>query len=130
MGAVIIYHDHIREVVEEYSGYVPNTTNQRMELTAAVEALKRLKTPSRVNLYSDSAYLVNAFLQDWFSGWLRRGWKNARNQPVSNQDLWEELLVLAKKHEITWIKVKGHSDNFWNNRCDELAREAIKKGLE
>ncbi|HHT37629.1 MAG: ribonuclease HI [Candidatus Wallacebacter cryptica] len=129
-GAVIIYHDHIREVVEEYSGYVPNTTNQRMELTAAVEALKRLKTPSRVNLYSDSAYLVNAFLQDWFSGWLRRGWKNARNQPVSNQDLWEELLVLAKKHEITWIKVKGHSDNFWNNRCDELAREAIKKGLE
>lgn len=129
-GAVIIYHDHIREVVEEYSGYVPNTTNQRMELTAAVEALKRLKTPSRVNLYSDSAYLVNAFLQDWFSGWLRRGWKNARNQPVSNQDLWEELLVLAKKHEITWIKVKGHSDNFWNNRCDELAQEAIKKGLE
>ena len=128
-GVVIIYQDRIREVIEEYSGYVPNTTNQRMELTAAIEALKRLKTGSKVNLYSDSAYLVNAFLQDWFSGWLKRGWKNAKNQPVSNRDLWEELLALAEKHEINWIKVKGHSDNHWNNRCDQLARAAIKQGL-
>jgi ribonuclease HI len=128
-GVVIIYQDRIREVIEEYSGYVPNTTNQRMELTAAIEALKRLKTGSKVNLYSDSAYLVNAFLQDWFSGWLKRGWKNAKNQPVSNRDLWEELLAFAEKHEINWIKVKGHSDNHWNNRCDQLARAAIKQGL-
>lgn len=96
---------------------------------AAIQALEKLKTPCLVNLYSDSAYLVNAFNQDWFSGWLRRGWKNSKNQPVSNQDLWERLLKLSDVHKITWVKVKGHADNKWNNRCDDLARGAIKDGL-
>ncbi len=128
-GTVIIYHDSIREEVEEYSGFVSETTNQRMELTGAIEGLKRLQDSTKVKLYSDSAYLINAFNQDWFSGWLSRGWRNSKNQPVSNQDLWEELLALSQKHDITWVKVKGHSDNHWNNRCDELAKEAIKQGL-
>ncbi|HKM16687.1 MAG: ribonuclease HI [Firmicutes bacterium] len=127
-AAILIYNDRFRQHVKEYSGHAEHTTNQRMELTAAIEGLKRLKTSCRVKLYSDSAYLVNAFARDWFAGWKRRDWKNARNQPVSNQDLWEQLLELAKKHDIEWIKVEGHADNDWNNRCDQLAREAIKQG--
>lgn len=129
-GAIIIYTDNFREQVQEISGFHPHTTNQRMELTAAIEGLKRISPGAQVCLYSDSAYLVNAFVQDWFAGWIKRGWKNAHNQPVSNRDLWEELLLLSKKYDISWIKVKGHSDNYWNNRCDELAREAIKRGLD
>ena len=96
---------------------------------AAIEGLKRLKTRCHVNLYSDSAYLINAFNQNWFAGWLARGWLNAKNQPVKNQDLWEQLLNLSGTHKIKWIKVKGHSDNQWNNRCDQLAKEAIKQNL-
>ncbi|MGB4140001.1 MAG: ribonuclease H, partial [Limnochordia bacterium] len=88
-----------------------------------------LKTGCRVKLYSDSAYLINAFTLRWIDGWRKRGWKNARNQPVSNRDLWEQLLELAGQHDIEWIKVEGHADNYWNNRCDQLAREAIKQGL-
>lgn len=124
-----MYNDNIREHIKESSGFVPSTTNQRMELLAAIKALETLKTRCRVNLHSDSAYLVNAFKQDWFSGWLKRGWRNSKNQPVSNQDLWEQLLELNKLHEITWVKVKGHSDNKWNNRCDELAKAAIKNSI-
>lgn len=100
-----------------------------MELTAAIKALEMLKSPCNVTLYSDSAYLINAFKQNWFSGWLKRGWKNSKNQPVSNQDLWERLLELNDIHEITWVKVKGHGDNKWNNRCDELAKAAIKNEI-
>lgn len=127
-GVVMIYTGKQKHI-KEFSGFVDNTTNQRMELTAAIEGLKRLKTSCHVNLYSDSAYLINAFNQNWFAGWLTRGWLNAKNQPVKNQDLWEQLLGLSKTHKIKWIKVKGHSDNEWNNRCDELAKEAIKQGL-
>lgn len=129
-GVVMIYKDHVREYIKEFSGFAPHTTNQRMELTAAVKGLHKLKTNTSVNLYSDSAYLINAFQKNWFQGWLERSWKNAKNQPVSNRDLWEQLLELSKKHRIEWIKVKGHSNNKWNNRCDQLAREAITQGLD
>jgi ribonuclease HI len=97
-----------------------------MELTAAIEALSRLKYPCKVLLYSDSAYLVNCFNNRWYEGWQRNGWKNSKGQPVENQDLWQRLLELMQKHDVSYIKVKGHSDNEWNNRCDELARAAIK----
>jgi len=106
---------------KEISGGVLSTTNNRMELTAAIEALKKLKKPCSVTLYSDSAYLVNAFLQGWLISWKRNGWKNSTKQPVSNMDLWQELDTLSGIHQITWRKVKGHSDHEYNNRCDALA---------
>ncbi len=113
--------------IKEISGFAAHTTNQRMELTAAVEGLKALRAACAVTLYSDSAYLVNAFGQDWFGKWERNGWLNARKQPVENQELWRELLRLSRIHRVTWVKVKGHSGDTWNERCDVLAREAIVK---
>jgi ribonuclease HI len=119
-----LYGGHVKEL----SGSAEWTTNQRMELTAAIRALKSLNQRCRVTLCSDSAYLINAFQQNWFRKWLANDWRTARgNKPVENRDLWEELLALAKMHRIKWVKVKGHSDNKWNNRCDQLAREAIEQ---
>ncbi|WP_232698907.1 ribonuclease HI [Brevibacillus daliensis] len=122
-GAVLFYGEHKKEM----SGYAENTTNNRMELQAAIEALSILKEPCKVTLHSDSAYLVNCFQQGWYKGWLKKGWKNSKNQPVENQDQWKELLKLMEKHDVTYVKVKGHADNEWNNRCDELAVGAIKR---
>lgn len=110
---------------KELSGFEAMTTNNRMEIQAAIEALKALKYPCRVQLYSDSAYLVNAFRQNWLTNWQRNGWINSKKDPVENQDLWRELLAVARPHQVEWIKVKGHADNPYNNRCDELARAAI-----
>lgn len=112
---------------KEISGGEESTTNNRMELTAAMEALKKLKKPCSVHLYSDSAYLVNAFLQGWIISWKRNGWKNSTKQQVSNKDLWLELDRLASLHNITWCKVKGHSDHEYNNRCDALAVAEVVK---
>lgn len=112
---------------KEISGFEPATTNQRMELTAALRALEALKYPCRVKLYSDSAYLVNAFLQDWISRWERNGWLNVKKEPVENQDLWRELIRLNRIHRVEWIKVAGHAGDPANERCDELAREAIAR---
>lgn len=112
---------------KEVSGGVLSTTNNRMELTAAIEALRKLKKPCSVTLYSDSAYLVNAFLQGWLMSWKRNGWKNSSKQPVSNMDLWQELDKLNQIHQITWRKVKGHSDHEYNNRCDALAVAEVSK---
>lgn len=123
-GAVLLYGPHKKEI----SGFVLHTTNQRMELTAAIKGLEQLNRSCRVNLYSDSAYLVNGFTKGWIENWQRNGWLNAKKEPVSNSDLWQALAELSNIHDIKWIKVKGHSDNKWNNRCDALAREAIKKG--
>ncbi|MGG1664565.1 ribonuclease HI [Brevibacillus sp. NRS-1366] len=122
-GAVLMYGQHIKEM----SGAEPNTTNNRMELQAAISALSTLKEACKVTLYSDSAYLVNCFKQGWYKGWLKNGWKNSKGQPVENQDLWKELLRLMEIHQVEYVKVKGHADNKWNNRCDELATGAIKQ---
>ncbi len=116
-GAILMIGDNKKEI----SGGSPDTTNNIMELTAVIEALKTLKRPCRVNLYSDSAYVVNAFVQKWIYGWLKKNWKTASNEPVKNQELWKELYSLTKIHDVTFNKVKGHSDNEFNNRCDELA---------
>ncbi len=107
---------------KEISGGSANTTNNIMELTAVIEALKMLKRPCKVNIYSDSAYVVNAFVQKWIYGWMKKGWKTAGNEPVKNKELWQELYELTKIHDVTFNKVKGHADNEFNNRCDELAR--------
>lgn len=122
-GAILIY----KEKKLELSGYEAHTTNNRMELLAPIEALSRLKEPCEVDVYSDSAYLTNAFLQNWLGNWVRRGWVKSDKKPVENRDLWEKLLQLASVHRIAWHKVKGHADNPLNNRCDELATGEIKK---
>ena len=114
-------------VEKELTGAEKNTTNQRMEMMAALQGLKALKEPCRVFLYSDSAYLVNAFNQNWLKKWQRNGWMTVNEKPVVNQDLWKELLELSRKHRVEWIKVKGHSDNALNNRVDRLAQKAIDK---
>ncbi len=122
-GSILMYKDTKKEI----SGGKENTTNNVMELTAVIEGIKLLKFPCKVKLYSDSAYVVNAFNQKWIYGWLKNGWKNASKEPVKNKELWQELYNLTKIHDVEFIKVKGHADNEFNNRCDELARNAIKK---
>ena len=115
------------KVEREYSGADAQTTNNRMEVLAVIEGLKRLKEPCKVDIFSDSAYTVNAFLEGWIYGWKKNGWKKADGKSVQNVDLWEELYNLTKIHEITFHKVAGHADNERNNRCDALARAAIKE---
>ncbi len=110
---------------KEYSGSATETTNNRMEVIAVIEGLKRLKYPCKVEVYSDSAYTVNAFEEGWIYGWKKSGWKKSDGKAVLNVDLWEELYALTKTHEVTFHKVAGHADNALNNRCDELARAAI-----
>jgi len=122
-GAILMY----KEKKLELSGFEAHTTNNRMELLAPIEALSRLKEPCEVDVYSDSAYLTNAFLQNWLGNWVRRGWIKSDKKPVENRDLWEMLLKLADIHKISWHKVKGHADNPFNNRCDELATGEIKR---
>ena len=112
---------------KEMSGHMPSTTNNRMEIFAVISGLGALKEPCKVEVYSDSAYTVNAFNDHWIDNWQRNGWKTASKKPVENQDLWQELLTLCGIHHIEWIKVKGHADNEENNRCDALARAAIQK---
>lgn len=123
-GVVLIYQENKKEL----SGYQPETTNNRMELFAAIQGLSALKESCVVNLYSDSSYLVNAFEKHWIEKWQRNGWKTSTNSPVENQDLWKLLLIHVRKHQVRFIKVKGHSDNQYNNRCDEMAVAAIKNG--
>ena len=120
-AAILIYGSHRKELC----GGEKETTNQRMELMAAIEGLKALKEPCKVKLYSDSAYLVNAFQQGWHEAWKEKGWKNSAGKPVANRELWEELLRLTEIHEVTFLKVKGHADDPLNNRCDQLATGAI-----
>ena len=120
-AGVLMYGEHKRE----YNGADKQTTNNRMEVIAVIEGLKRLKYPCIVEVYSDSAYTVNAFNNGWIYGWKKNGWRKADNKAVLNVDLWEELYALTRMHEVTFYKVKGHADNEWNNRCDELARAAI-----
>lgn len=121
-GAILFYGKHRKEL----SGGERATTNNRMEIMAVIKALEILKEPCRVTVYSDSAYVVNCFQKGWIYGWLRNGWVNSKKEPVENQDLWKQLWDLMKKHQVNYVKVKGHSDNEFNNRCDELARAAIK----
>lgn len=120
-GTILIY----KNIKKEISGGAKDTTNNIMEITAVLEGLKLLKHPCIVNVYSDSAYVVNCFNQGWIYNWIKKGWKTASNEPVKNKELWQDLYELTKIHKVTFNKVKGHSDNELNNRCDELARNAI-----
>ena len=124
-GAILIYGN----VKKEISGAQKNTTNNIMEMTAVIEALKLLKEDCEVEVYSDSAYVVNSFNQGWIYNWKKNNWKTATKEPVKNKELWEELYSLTQKHKVTFNKVKGHSNDELNNRCDYLATSAIKKIL-
>ena len=112
---------------KELSGGEANTTNNRMELMGVISGLKALTRPCNVEVHSDSAYVVNAFSQNWIGKWASNGWKNSAKADVANTDLWKELLELTKIHNVTFVKVKGHADNEFNNRCDELAVMESKK---
>ena len=120
-GAVLIFNG----IEKELSGANPNTTNNVMEITAVIEGLKALKRPCNVNIYSDSAYVVNCFEKDWINNWIKNNWVNSKKKPVKNKELWLDLYDLTKIHKVTFNKVKGHSNVKYNNRCDELARNAI-----
>ncbi len=122
-GAILAYNGHEKEI----SGGASDTTNNRMELTAVIEALSLLKEPCAVELYSDSRYVVDAVEKGWVYGWRSRGWKKADKKPALNVDLWERLLPLMDRHRVTWHWVKGHAENEKNNRCDELAVAESKK---
>lgn len=111
---------------KEMSGYCPNTTNNRMELIAAIEGLKALKRSSRVRVVTDSNYVFKG-ITVWIKGWLKRNWLNSQKKPVLNKDLWESLIAASKPHQIEWQWVKGHANHPENNRCDALAKEAIRR---
>ncbi|MEE1200228.1 MAG: ribonuclease HI [Christensenellales bacterium] len=122
-GAILKYKDTELEI----SGYEAETTNNRMELLAPIQALTRLKEPCCVSVFSDSAYLVNAFQKNWIVNWQKKNWLKSDRKPVENQDLWMRLLEFTRIHTIQWIKVKGHANNPYNNRCDALATGEIKR---
>ena len=121
-AAVLSYGAHQKEM----SGSMASTTNNRMELFAVISGLGALKTRCSVSVYSDSTYVVDAVNQHWIESWIKKGWKLSDGQPVANQDLWKLLLIVMNKHDVTFHKVKGHADDPLNNRCDELARAAIR----
>ena len=123
-ACILRYGDRTREMY----GSSPETTNNRMELTAAIEGLSTLKEPCEVEVVTDSEYVKNG-ITTWIHGWKRNGWKTASKKPVVNQDLWSELDQLASKHKIQWTWTKGHADHEDNNRCDELATRAAREQL-
>ncbi len=119
-GALLRYAGRVKEL----SGGARDTTNNRMEMTAAIEALRQLTRPCRVIITTDSQYLVKG-MTEWISGWQKKGWRNSKKEPVLNKDLWELLLELSKGHSVKWHWVKGHAGHPENERCDQLAREGI-----
>jgi ribonuclease HI len=122
-ACILRYNGHAKEL----SGSAPQTTNNRMELTAAIEGLKLLKEPCEVEVVTDSEYVKNGITK-WILGWKRNGWLTAAKKPVVNQDLWEDLDELTRPHKIVWTWTKGHADHVDNNRCDELATQAARQG--
>ena len=120
-AAILVSGPHRREV----TGYEPATTNNRMELRAAIEGLRNLKQPCSVGLWTDSQYLKNG-MEQWMAKWKRNGWRTAAKQPVKNADLWEELDAAAGRHQVSWHWVRGHDGHVENERCDWLANEAIR----
>ncbi|MBR3181171.1 MAG: ribonuclease HI [Eggerthellaceae bacterium] len=124
-GTILRYTDHAGDVHErELSQGFRETTNNRMELLGAIVGFEAIKRPCRIDFYSDSQYVVKAFTDDWISGWLRRGWKNANKQPVKNVDLWKRLISAVEPHDVTFHWVRGHAGHAENERCDALATAA------
>ncbi|MBR4270835.1 MAG: ribonuclease HI [Clostridia bacterium] len=124
-GCVLIYKD----IQKSFSGFDKNTTNNQMEMQAVIEALKKLSEPCEVDLYSDSAYVVNAFNAGWLDNWKKNNWRTAQHKPVKNDDMWKEMDRLVNMHSVVFHKVKGHSDVELNNLCDSLARGEVDRFL-
>ncbi len=122
-GAILIYNG----IEKEISGGEKDTTNNKMEMMAVIKGLEMLKEECEVEVYSDSAYVVNSIEKGWIYSWKKNGWKKADKKPVKNVDLWERLLDLMDKHKVTFLKVKGHADDELNNRCDRLAVKEREK---
>jgi ribonuclease HI len=122
-AAVLIWGENRKEI----SGFEADTTNNRMEITAVVQGLRALTRSCSVRVHSDSSYVVNAFQKRWLDKWKRNGWRTSTGKPVENQDLWLELLSVMEPHKVRFEWVEGHGDDAINNRCDELARQAIKQ---
>jgi ribonuclease HI len=122
-GAVLVWRERVREL----SGFAPQTTNNRMELQAAIEALEALRRPMRVRLVTDSNYLRHG-ITEWLPAWKARGWRTADKKPVKNQDLWQRLEAALARHEVEWSWIRGHAGDPGNERADQLAREAIRAG--
>lgn len=125
-GIILMYKNNRKEVKKAFF----DTTNNKMELSAVIDALDMLTEPCNVEVYSDSAYVVNAINQSWIENWLKKDWKTANKQPVKNKELWLKLIELLRYHNVKFIKVKGHSDNEYNNRCDQLANEAMDEYIK
>ncbi|MBM3736516.1 MAG: ribonuclease HI [Acidobacteria bacterium] len=121
-ACVLKYNHHVKEMF----GFAPETTNNRMEMQAAIEGLRALKEPCEVTVVTDSEYLKNGITK-WSEGWIRKGWRTATGEPVKNSDLWKELLNLTGKHKTHWTWTKGHASDEENNRCDELAQRAARE---
>jgi len=121
-AAVLMYGEKMKEI----SGFENDTTNNKMELTAVIKGLESIKEPCDVEIYSDSAYVVDSVEKGWLFGWVKKNWIKSDKKQVKNIELWNEMLKYLKIHNIKFIKVKGHSDNEYNNRCDKLAVEAYK----
>ena len=121
-GVVLLYKEHKKEL----SGAEDNTTNNRMELLAIIKGFEALKEKCNIKLYSDSSYALNPLIQGWLTQWQMNNWRSLSKSPVKNVDLWEKLIDLMQGHNIEFIWVKGHAENKYNNRCDQLARKAIE----
>lgn len=121
-AAVLMYNGSEKEIV----GAEKNTTNNKMEMMAVIKGLEALKFPCEVTIYSDSSYVVDSIEKGWIYGWKKKGWIKSDKKPVKNVELWERLLELMNIHKVSFVKVKGHADNEYNNRCDKLAVNAIK----
>ena len=126
-GAILRFRGREKVYEKELSGGEAQTTNNRMEMTALLEALRQLKEPCAIDLYSDSQYVIHALEKGWARGWRARGWKKADKTPAKNPELWDRLLGLLDVHTVTFHWVKGHAENPYNNRCDELAVAEWKK---
>lgn len=122
-GAVLIWNGTEKDL----SGGDPQTTNNRMEMQAVIEALNALKKPCTVKIHSDSALIINAFTQGWIKNWQKRGWRKSNKKPVENKELWQEMLKAMEPHEVIWVKVKGHAGIEMNERADQLAVAESKK---
>lgn len=125
-AAILIY----KGVEKQVSGYNKDTTNNRMELFAIIQGLRQLKERCDVMVVSDSAYATDPFLQGWLEGWKKNNWRTASKDDVKNVDLWKSLVFEVEKHKVRFVRVKGHADNVYNNRCDKMARDEIKKALK
>jgi ribonuclease HI len=120
-GSILRYSKEVKEI----SGCALHTTNNRMELTAVIEAIRQISRPCKITVVTDSNYVIKG-ITEWMPGWIKRNWMNSKKKPVLNRDLWEMLLELSEPHEIEWAWIRGHSGHKENERCDELARKAIK----